>query len=81
MHFLISNFTYLWCKTAIKHLPEHPFNALVFPVLRDCLRSVHFPLSIDRSKAILLFWFLLFYILVLSFCAVMYILIYLVKFI
>ena len=25
---------------ALKSLPVHPFNALIFPILRDCLQSV-----------------------------------------
>ena len=32
----------LWlCRVAaLKILPVHPFNALIFPILRDCLQSV-----------------------------------------
>ena len=26
--------------SALKSLPVHPFNAIIFPILRDCLQSV-----------------------------------------
>ena len=35
-------YQFLWlCRVAaLKSLPVHPFNALIFPILRDCLQSV-----------------------------------------
>ena len=36
----ISEFLWLCRVAALKSLPVHPFNALIFPILRDCLQSV-----------------------------------------
>ena len=61
-----------------KQLSVHPFNALIFPILRDCLQSVCIFLSL-----ILLWWFFLFYVLVFKFflCCwrLMYVFIFLIK--
>ena len=40
LYFFISEFLWLCRVAALKSLPVHPFNALIFPILRDCLQSV-----------------------------------------
>ena len=42
----ISEFLWLCRVAALKSLPVHPFNALIFPILRDCLQSVCIFLSL-----------------------------------
>ena len=42
----ISEFLWLCRVAALKGLPVHPFNALIFPILRDCLQSVYIFLSL-----------------------------------
>ena len=54
-HLFISEFLWLCRVAALKSLPVHPFNALIFPIFRDCLQSVCIFLSL---------WFFLFYVLV-----------------
>ena len=55
LHFPISNLfisEFLWLRrvATLKRLPVHPFNTLIFPILRDCLQSVCIFLSLNRFK-------------------------------
>ena len=45
----ISEFLWLCRVAALKSLPVHPFNALIFPILRDCLQSVCIFLSLTTT--------------------------------
>ena len=42
--------TLVKCTKLLKSLPVHPFNALIFPILRDCSQSVCIFLSLILGK-------------------------------
>ena len=48
-YLFISEFLWLCRVAALKSLPVHPFNALIFPILRDCLQSVCIFLSLTTT--------------------------------
>ena len=50
----ISELLCLCCVEILKNLPVHSFNALIKPILRDCLPN---NFLVGRPKAALLFWF------------------------
>ena len=50
--FFISEFLWLCRVAALKSLPVHPFNALIFPILRHCLQSVCIFLSNYHNSSI-----------------------------
>ena len=56
LYLFISEFLWLCRVAALKSLTVHPFYALIFPILRDCLQSVSI-FSGDTSVVVLFFVF------------------------
>ena len=53
----ISQLLCLCCVEILKNLPVHSLNALIIPILRDCLPNFPRNFIAGRPKAALLFWF------------------------
>ena len=49
----ISEFLWWCCVAALKSHSIHPFNALIFPILRDCLQSICIFLSLSGNLSLI----------------------------